>query len=179
MEKKSNIMLNKSIVNVSMQSAHKRHKVVPPIFYGGLYSSLNGVFVYDNTSVELSVNKKLLRIDMKDICKVTYSLAFRKHSVRSLPTMMAYIDITIRLKDQRSFEINTLDYHEVLPFNDILKEQNISVIDEVNVLDLLTSVEDKEDGFYHLMLKNGEKVANKYKLDYPSITFDRRIGDPS
>lgn len=129
--------------------------------------------IYSEEGLTIHFKEENLKVGYEELDYVELSFIFKRTSYRGLPENACYIDVYLKCKDQRSYELCTLSHEKAITFYKMLKEKNVTIHDLMNVIKTLEKFENDEDGFYTFMRIHGKEVADKYGLMYPKIDNTR------
>lgn len=161
--------LEHNILNVEIQKQDEKQLHIPSLLYGAYNNALNGSLIYSNDGLIIHFKEEEIKIGYEEIDYVELSYLFKRISYRGLPENACYIDVYLKCKNRRSYELCTLSHEKTIAFYKMLKEKNVTIHDLMNVIKMLEKFEGAENGFYTFMRTHGKEVADKYDLMYPKI----------
>lgn len=161
--------LKHNILNVEIQREDEKQLHVPPLLYGAYNNALNGTLIYSSDGLIIHFKEEKIKIEYEEIDYVELSYLFKRISYQGLPKHACYIDVYLKYKNQRSYELCTLSHEKAITFYKMLKEKNVTIHDLMNVIKTLEKFENVENGFYTFMRIHGKEVADKYDLMYQKI----------
>lgn len=125
--------------------------------------------IYSSDGLIIHFKEEKIKIEYEEIDYVELSYLFKRISYHGLPEHACYIDVYLKYKKQRSYELCTLSHEKAITFYKMLKEKNVTIHDLMNVIKTLEKFENVENGFYTFMRIHGKEVADKYDLMYQKI----------
>lgn len=161
--------LKHNILNVEIQREDEKRLHVPPLLYGAYNNALNGTLIYSEEGLTIHFKEENLKVGYEELDYVELSFIFKRTSYRGLPENACYIDVYLKYKNQRSYELCTLSHEKAITFYKMLKEKNVTIHDLMKVIKTLEKFENVENGFYTFMRIHGKEVADKYDLMYQKI----------
>lgn len=165
--------LKHNIFNVEIQREDEKRLHVPPLLYGAYNNALNESLIYSSDGLIIHFKEEKIKIEYEEIDYAELSYLFKRISYHGLPEHACYIDVYLKYKNQRSYELCTLSHEKAITFYKMLKEKNVTIHALMNVIKTLEKFENVENGFYTFMRIHGKKVADKYGLMYPKIDNTR------
>ena len=165
--------LKHNILNVEIQREDEKRLHVSPLFYGAYNNALNGTLIYSEEGLTIHFKEENLKVGYEELDYVELSYLFKRISYHGLPEHACYIDVYLKYKNKRSYELCTLSHEKAITFYKMLKEKNVTIHDLMKVIKTLEKFENIEDGFYSFMRTHGKEVADKYGLMYPKIDNTR------
>lgn len=165
--------LEQNILNVEVQRQDEKQFHIPPFLYGAYNNALNGLLTYSKVGLIIHFKEENLAIEYEEIDYVELSYLFKRTNYRGIPENACYVDVYLKCKDQKSYEMCTLSHEKVIDFYKVLKAAKVEVHDFMKVIPMLEKFENVENGFYTFMRTNGKEIADKYGLMYPKIDNTR------